>query len=257
MDPIPELTDAERERYARQLALPEIGPEGQARLKKSRVLIVGAGGLGSPAALYLAAAGVGAMGVIDADRVDASNMQRQILHGDADVGKLKADSAMETLKSINPWVAITTHAERLDASNAPEYIESYDLVLGCVDNFTTRYAINAACVELEKVNVYGSISMFQGQASVFAPGGPCYRCFFQDPPPEDWRPSPRENGIVGTIPGIIGCIQAHEAIKALLGIGKTLAGRLLLFDGLAMSFREITLKKDPLCPVCGRKEVPL
>lgn len=257
MDPIAELTDAERERYARQLALPEIGPEGQVKLKKSRVLIVGAGGLGSPAAIYLAAAGVGFLGIIDADLVDASNMQRQILHGDADVGRPKAESAMETLRGGNPLIAITTHAERLDASNALERIEPYDLVIGCVDNFAARYAINAACVALGRINVYGSISMFQGQAGVFAPGGPCYRCFFQDPPPEDWRPSPRENGIVGTVPGIIGCIQAHEAIKALLGIGKTLAGRLLLFDGLAMSFREITLKKDPLCPVCGCKTASL
>lgn len=251
MDPMRELTGAECARYARHLILPEIGPEGQVKLKNSRVLIVGAGGLGSPAAMYLAAAGIGVLGIADDDRVDISNMQRQIAHGDADVGELKVVSAKETAARINPLVTIVTHVERLNDANAGELIEPYDIVLGCVDNFVARYAINSACVAQGKPNIYGSISMFQGQASVFAPGGPCYRCFFQDPPPEDWRPTPRENGILGTVPGIIGCIQAHEAVKTLLRIGKTLVGRLLLFDGQTMSFRELELKKDPHCPVCG------
>lgn len=248
------FTDEERERYSRQLILPGIGSGGQARLRNSRVLIVGAGGLGSPAAMYLAAAGVGVLGILDADTVDRSNIQRQILHGSDDVGRLKTLSAGETLSGINPNVEIVLRDLLLTMDTVREAVSGYDAVLGCVDNFDARYAINAACVDLRIPNIYGSVSMFEGQASVFPPGGPCYRCFFRDPPPPGWSPEPGEKGILGVVPGIIGCIQATETLKTLLGIGKTLAGRLVLLDALSMSFREIMVKKDPDCPACGERE---
>ncbi len=246
------LDRSELSRYARHLSLPEVGKEGQLRLKAGRVLLVGAGGLGSPAALYLAAAGVGTLGLVDFDEVDVTNLQRQILHGTKDVGRSKLDSAVERLADLNPNVSVVTHDVRLDSSNALEILGQYDIVADGTDNFPTRYLVNDACVLLGKPNVYGSVFRWEGQASVFGhDGGPCYRCLFREPPPPGLIPNCAEGGVLGVLPGIIGSIQALEVIKLLLGSGHTLAGRLLIFDALDMSWREIAINRNTSCPVCG------
>ena len=246
------LSQAELLRYSRHLVLPEVGLEGQQRLKAASVLVVGAGGLGSPAALYLAAAGVGRLGLVDFDRVDVSNLQRQVLYGSASVGRPKLEAARERLADLNPEVRIETHAARLTSANALDILGGYDVILDGTDNFPTRYLVNDACVRLHKPNVYGSIFRFEGQASVFdATRGPCYRCLYPDPPPPGLVPSCAEGGVLGVLPGVIGVIQAIEAIKLILGRGETLIGRLLLFDAWAMSFRELALRKDPACVRCG------
>jgi adenylyltransferase/sulfurtransferase len=251
-DVAPELTNAEVQRYSRHLILPEVGPDGQRRLKAGRVLCVGAGGLGSPAALYLAAAGVGTIGLIDFDSVDASNLQRQILHSTPDVGRPKLQSAREKLNALNPEVRIETYETSLTSANALALFRDYDVILDGTDNFATRYLVNDACVLLGKPNAYGSIFRFEGQASVFATkGGPCYRCLYPEPPPPGLVPSCAEGGVLGVLPGVIGTIQATESIKLLLRGGTTLAGRLLLYDAWTMRFRELKLRRDPECPVCG------
>jgi len=250
--PAAPLSTAEMERYARHLTLPQIGVAGQRRLKQGRVLLIGAGGLGSPAALYLAAAGVGTLGLIDHDAVDVSNLQRQVLHGTGSVGRAKVDSARERLADLNPHVRVETYTERLTAENALELVREYDVVLDGTDNFTTRYLANDACVLAGKPNVHGAIYRFEGQNSVFWAGhGPCYRCLFPEPPPAGSVPSCAEGGVLGVLPGIVGAIQATEAIKLLVGVGEPLVGRLLLFDALRLSFRELKLARDPGCPVCG------
>ncbi|MCG6954981.1 MAG: molybdopterin-synthase adenylyltransferase MoeB [Gemmatimonadetes bacterium] len=249
---LPDLSRPELLRYARHLALPEVGTEGQRRLKAAKVLCVGAGGLGSPVALYLAAAGVGTLGLVDFDVVEATNLQRQILHGTRDVGRSKLDSATDRIADVNPHVYVVRHEVRLDSANALEILAGYDVVVDGTDNFPTRYLVNDACVMLGKPNVYGSIFRWEGQVSVFAKkGGPCYRCLFREPPPPGLVPSCAEGGVLGVLPGIIGSLQAMETIKLLLGAGDTLAGRLLLFDGLEMSWREVALRRNPECPVCG------
>ena len=247
------LTREDLARYSRHLILPEVNVDGQRRIKAARVLCIGAGGLGSPAALYLAAAGIGTLGLVDADRVDASNLQRQILYGTDDVGKLKLEQASSRLRELNPAVEIVRHDARLTSANATEIIAPYDLVIDGSDNFPTRYLSNDVCVFVRKPNIYGSVFRFEGQASVFAPhlGGPCYRCLFPEPPPPGAAPSCAEAGVLGVLPGIIGLIQATEALKLILGAGETLAGRLLHFDALKMKFREFNLRRDPACPVCG------
>jgi sulfur-carrier protein adenylyltransferase/sulfurtransferase len=252
MSPEIELTSPERLRYARHLILPEIGANGQRRLKQARVLLIGAGGLGSPAALYLAAAGVGTIGLVDFDVVDATNLQRQLLHGTSDVGRAKIDSARDRLGEINPHVRIEAFAERLTSANALRLFAEYELVVDGSDNFPTRYLANDACVLSGKPYVYGSIFRWEGQNSVFAtPEGPCYRCLFAEPPPPGLVPSCAEAGVLGVLPGIVGSIQALEAVKLLLGIGDSLAGRLLLFDAMRLRFREMRLKKNPGCALCG------
>jgi adenylyltransferase/sulfurtransferase len=229
---------------------------GQERLKAARVLVIGAGGLGSPVALYLAAAGVGAIGLVDFDVVDVTNLQRQLLHGTDDVGRSKLDSARDRLHDVNPHVQVELHAERLTSANALEIIGAYDIVVDGTDNFATRYLVNDACVLLGKPNVYGSIFRFEGQASVFStPTGPCYRCLFPEPPPPGMVPSCAEGGVLGVLPGIVGTIQATEAIKLVIGIGTSLAGRLLLVDALTMAFRTVTLRRDPACPACGTRTI--
>jgi len=240
-------------RYSRQLMLPEVGAEGQRRIKAARVLCIGAGGLGSPAALYLAASGIGTLGLVDADSVDASNLQRQILYGTGDVGKSKVEMARRRLQDLNPGIEVVVHETRLTSENATEIIDGYDLVIDGSDNFPTRYLSNDVCVFARKPNIYGSVFRFEGQASVFAPhlGGPCYRCLFPEPPPPGAAPSCAEAGVLGVLPGIIGLIQATEAIKLIIGAGDSLAGRLLHFDALKMKFREFNLRRDPQCPVCG------
>lgn len=249
---LPRLSQAEVLRYSRHLLLPEVGPEGQRRLKASRMLLVGAGGLGSPAGLYLAAAGVGTIGLVDFDVVDATNLQRQIVHGTSTVGKPKLGSAEARLKDLNPHLKIEGFETRLTSQNALEIIKDFDLVIDGTDNFPTRYLVNDACVLLGKPNVYGSIFRFEGQASVFhAQAGPCYRCLYQEPPPPGMVPSCAEGGVFGVLPGIIGSIQALEAIKLAIGKGETLIGRLVLFDALRLKFRELKLRKDPDCPICG------
>jgi len=247
------LSHEELARYSRHLILPEVNVDGQRRIKAARVLCIGAGGLGSPAALYLTAAGIGTLGLVDADRVDASNLQRQILYGTDDVGKPKLETARARLREINPNVEIVRHDARLTSANATEIIAPYDLVIDGSDNFPTRYLSNDVCVFARKPNIYGSVFRFEGQASVFAPhlGGPCYRCLFPEPPPPGAAPSCAEAGVLGILPGIIGLIQATEALKLILGAGETLAGRLLHFDALKMKFREFNLRRDPACPVCG------
>jgi adenylyltransferase/sulfurtransferase len=248
----PQLTDAEVMRYSRHLILPEVGPDGQRRLKAARVLLVGAGGLGSPAALYLAAAGVGTLGIVDFDNVDASNLQRQILHGTPDVNRPKLRSAADRLNALNPEVRIEPHETSLTSKNALELLQAYDVVVDGTDNFPTRYLVNDACVLLGKPNAYGSIFRFEGQASVFATkGGPCYRCLYPEPPPPGLVPSCAEGGVLGVLPGVIGTIQATETIKLILGGGETLVGRLLLYDAWRMRFRELKLRRSPECPVCG------
>ena len=251
-DGLPPLSDDELQRYSRHLILPEVGLEGQRRLKASSVLLVGAGGLGSPLALYLAAAGVGRIGIVDFDIVDASNLQRQVLHGTASIGTPKLASARARLLDLNPLVRVDTYETHLTSGNALEILAQYDVVADGTDNFPTRYLVNDACVLLGKPNVYGSIFRFEGQASVFdARTGPCYRCLYPDPPPPGLVPSCAEGGVLGVLPGVIGVIQGIETLKLLLGIGEPLIGRLLVFDALAMSFRELRLRKDPQCPLCG------
>jgi adenylyltransferase/sulfurtransferase len=246
------LDAAKRARYSRHLLIPEVGEEGQLKLLDSRVLMLGAGGLGSPAALYLAAAGVGTIGIVDMDVVDLSNLQRQILHTNDRVGMPKVESARMTLQALNPDVRIVEFRERLSSENAFRIFEQFDLTLNGCDNFPTRYLVNDACVLLGIPNAYGSIFRFDGQASVFATkGGPCYRCLYPEPPPPGLVPSCAEGGVLGVLPGIIGTIQATEAIKLILGIGNTLVGRLLLLDALSMEFRTMKLRRDPACPVCG------
>ena len=248
-----QLNNDEIRRYSRHLILPEVGLAGQKRIKATSVLCIGAGGLGSPIAMYLAAAGIGKLGIVDFDTVDYSNLQRQILHTDADVGRSKAESAKETIRGINPNVEVAIHNTSISSENALELIRPYDIVVDGTDNFPTRYLTNDACVILKKPNVYGSIFRFEGQASVFAPhlGGPCYRCLYPEPPPPGMVPSCAEGGVLGVLPGIIGCIQTTEILKLALGKGTTLVGRLLLFEALDMKFRELKLRRDPQCPVCG------
>src|SRR6516162_5369068 len=248
-----ELDNDQIRRYSRHLILPEVGLAGQKKICSTSVLCIGAGGLGSPIALYLAAAGIGKMGIVDFDTVDYSNLQRQILHTDADVGRPKAQSAKETTHGINPNCEVVVHNTRLTAQNALNLIRPYDIVVDGTDNFPTRYLTNDACVLLKKPNVYGSIFRFEGQASVFAPhlSGPCYRCLYPEPPPPGMVPSCAEGGVLGVLPGIIGCIQATEILKLAIGKGSSLVGRLLLFNALDMKFRELKLRRDPECPVCG------
>ncbi len=239
-------------RYSRHLIMPEVGMEGQLKLKQARVLCIGAGGLGSPLALYLAAAGVGKLGLVDFDVVDFTNLQRQILHGTSDVGRSKLDSAAATLEEINPNVELVRHETRLTSGNALEIFADYEVVADGTDNFATRYLVNDACVLTGKPNVYGSIFRFEGQASVFATReGPCYRCLYPEPPPPGLVPSCAEGGVLGVLPGIIGAIQALETIKLIIGKGEPLVGRLLLFDALGLKFRELKLRKNPECPACG------
>jgi adenylyltransferase/sulfurtransferase len=251
-DSAPTLSKQELQRYSRHLALPEVGVEGQKRLKASSVLLVGAGGLGAPLGLYLAAAGVGRIGLVDFDVVDFTNLQRQVTFATADVGRPKLEAARERLQGINPEIRIDTHAVRLDSSNALDILRDYDLVVDGTDNFPTRYLVNDACVLLGKPNVYGSIFRFEGQVSVFwAERGPCYRCLYEEPPPPGMAPSCAEGGVLGVLPGVVGTLQAIETIKLLLDAGESLVGRLLLFDALAMRFRELRLRKDPNCAICG------
>ena len=248
-----ELSNEEIRRYSRHLILPEVGLAGQKKIKSTSVLCIGAGGLGSPIAMYLAAAGVGRLGLVDFDTVDFSNLQRQILHGTDDVGRLKGESARDTIKSINPGVEVVLHSVRLSSENAMDIIRQYAVVVDGTDNFPTRYLTNDACVLLKKPNVYGSIFRFEGQASVFAPhlGGPCYRCLYPEPPPPGMVPSCAEGGVLGVLPGIVGCIQATEILKLAIGKGTSLIGRLLLFNALDMKFKELKLRRDPQCPLCG------
>jgi sulfur-carrier protein adenylyltransferase/sulfurtransferase len=246
------LSPEETLRYARHLILPEVGVSGQTRLKQARVLLVGAGGLGSPAGLYLAAAGVGTLGLVDFDVVDATNLQRQVIHGTADIGRLKLDSARDRIREINPHVHVESYPVRLTSENALGILEDFDVVVDGTDNFPTRYLVNDACVLLGKPYVYGSVFRFEGQNAVFAvENQPCYRCLFAEPPPPGMVPSCAEGGVLGVVPGIVGTLQTMETIKLLLGLGDTLAGRLLIFDALRMTFRELKLKRDPNCPVCG------
>jgi sulfur-carrier protein adenylyltransferase/sulfurtransferase len=250
--PLPELTTDDLSRYSRHLILPEVGMEGQQRLKAAKVLCVGTGGLGSPLAFYLAAAGVGTLGLVDFDVVDASNLQRQIIHSTKDIGRKKLDSAAEKLTALNPSLNVVKHEVMLSSANALEIIKDYDIVADGTDNFPTRYLINDACVILGKPNAYGSIFRFEGQASVFATeDGPCYRCLYPEPPPPGLVPSCAEGGVLGILPGLVGVIQATEVIKLILGKGSPLIGRLMLVDALNMRFRELKLRKNPECPVCG------
>ena len=246
------LSAEQKSRYSRHLLVPEVGEAGQARLLESKVLLVGAGGLGSPAGLYLAAAGVGTVGLLDSDVVDLSNLQRQILHTNASVGRPKTESGAATLKALNPDVKVVRHDLRLDSSNVIDVIAPYDVIVDGCDNFSTKYLVNDAAVLTGKTNVYGSIFRFEGHASVFVPGqGPCYRCLFPEPTPAEMAPSCDEAGVLGVLPGVVGLIQATEAIKVLLGRGETLKGRLLTYDALRMIFREFKVRRDPRCAVCG------
>ena len=252
LNELPQLNNEEIKRYSRHLIMPEMGLDGQRRLKGGSVLCVGAGGLGSPAAMYLAAAGVGHIGVVDFDVVDDSNLQRQIIHGTKDVGRSKLASAKDRLADINPHIQVDTYEEALSSENALRLFAPYDIILDGTDNFPTRYLTNDACVLLGKPNAYGSIFRFEGQASVFSTkNGPCYRCLYPEPPPPGLVPSCAEGGVLGVLPGVIGVIQATEAIKLITGIGEPLIGRFLIYDALRMKFRELKLRKDPECPVCG------
>src|ERR1700734_2267406 len=249
---LPKLSNDEIARYSRHLILPEVGMEGQQKLKAAKVLCVGTGGLGAPLALYLAAAGVGTIGLVDFDTVDASNLQRQIIHSTATVGKLKVDSAEIMLKGLNPFLNVIKHNTMLTSANALEILKDYDVIADGTDNFQTRYLVNDACVLLGKPNAYASIYRFEGQASIFgAKDGPCYRCLYPEPPPPGLVPSCAEGGVLGILPGLLGVIQATEVIKLILGKGEPLIGRLLLVDSLDMKFRELKLRKNPDCPVCG------
>lgn len=247
------LSNEEIARYSRHLIMPEVGMAGQRRLKQGSVLLIGTGGLGSPLALYLAAAGVGHIGLVDFDVVDSSNLQRQIVHGTSTVGVPKTESARQRLQDLNPYIEVSTYETQITSANALDLIRPYDVVIDGTDNFPTRYLTNDACVMLGKPNVYGSIFRFEGQATVFSPrdGGPCYRCLYPEPPPPGLVPSCAEGGVLGVLPGVIGTIQATEAIKLLTGIGEPLIGRLMLYDALAMRFRELKLRRNPSCPVCG------
>src|SRR5438552_502075 len=251
-----ELSNEERVRYSRHLTMPEVGIDGQRRLKAARVLCIGAGGLGSPVALYLAAAGVGAIGIVDFDDVELSNLQRQILHGTKDIGRSKLESARDRLRDVNPEIEVELHNCRFSSENAAGLISGCDVVVDGSDNFPTRYLSNDVCVFERKPNVYGSVFRFEGQTTVFAPhlGGPCYRCLFPEPPPPDSVPNCAQAGVLGVLPGIIGMLQAIETIKLIVGIGEPLVGRLLHFDALSVRFRELNLRRDPQCPVCG--EIP-
>jgi adenylyltransferase/sulfurtransferase len=251
--PADDLTIDEVKRYSRHLIIPDVGKTGQRRLKNARVLCVGAGGLGSPALLYLAAAGVGTLGIVDFDVVDESNLQRQVIHGQSDIGRPKAVSAMESITEINPLVNVILHEERLDSDNAMEIFAGYDLIVDGTDNFATRYLVNDACVLLGKPYVWGSIYRFDGQASVFwAEHGPCYRCLYPEPPPPGMVPSCAEGGVLGVLCATIGSIQVNEAIKVITGIGEPMVGRLMVYDALDMAFRSVKVRKDPECPVCGK-----
>ncbi|HEV2387148.1 MAG TPA: molybdopterin-synthase adenylyltransferase MoeB [Candidatus Acidoferrales bacterium] len=248
----PSLSKQEVLRYSRHLIMPEVGMEGQLKIKAAKVLLVGSGGLGAPLALYLAAAGVGRLGLVDFDRVDFTNLQRQVLFGTGDVGRPKLEAASQRLRDLNPEIQIDTYETQLTSENALEIIRPYDIVADGTDNFPTRYLVNDACVLLGKPNVYGSIFRFEGQASVFGvPGGPCYRCLYPEPPPPGLVPSCAEGGVLGVLPGIVGSLQAMEVLKLITGKGTPLAGRLLLFDALGMSFREVKLRRDRDCPICG------
>jgi len=252
MNDLPPLSDADRSRYARHLVLPEVGEIGQRRLKAARVLVVGAGGLGSPVALYLAAAGVGCLGVVDFDVVEASNLQRQVLHGTAALGRPKVDSAAERLTDLNPAIEVRRHTVRLDRDTAPAIVADYDLVVDGSDNFPTRYLLNDVCALLRRPYIYGAIYRFEGQVSVFWAGrGPCYRCLFREPPPPELVPTCAEGGVLGVLPGIIGSWQALEALKLVLGVGEPLIGRLAIFDGLAGRWREVRVPRAADCPLCG------
>lgn len=247
-----ELSKEEILRYSRHLIMPEVGLEGQMRLKDASILLIGAGGLGSPLGVYLAAAGIGRLGLVDFDKVDFTNLQRQIIHGTKDVGRLKVDSAKERIQEINPEVQVSTFNTRLSRENIMGLVKDYDIVIDGTDNFPTRYLVNDACVFQKKPNIYGSIFRFEGQATVFKPfEGPCYRCLYPEPPPPGMVPSCAEGGVLGVLPGIIGLIQATEAIKLIIRKGESLVGRLLIYDALKMSFREVKLRRDPSCPVCG------
>jgi adenylyltransferase/sulfurtransferase len=253
---LPELTQDELARYSRHLILPEIGEEGQRKLKAARVLLIGAGGLGSPAALYLAAAGVGTLGIVDFDVVDVSNLQRQIIHGTSTIGQPKLVSAAARLKDVNPFVTIEPHEVRFTSENALELVRQYDLVVDGTDNFATRYLVNDACVLTGVPNVYGSIFRFDGQASVFCTAdGPCYRCIYPEPPPPGLVPSCAEGGVLGVLPGLIGTLQATEATKLILGVGEPLIGRLTLVDSLGAQWRTVKVRKNPKCPACGTREL--
>lgn len=248
----PALSKQEVLRYSRHLIMPEVGMDGQLKLKRAKVLMIGSGGLGAPLGLYLAAAGVGRLGIVDFDTVDFTNLQRQVTFGTSDVGRKKLEAARERLSNLNPEIQIDTFETRLTSDNALDILRDYDIVVDGTDNFPTRYLVNDACVLLGKPNVYGSIFRFEGQASIFGyPGGPCYRCLYPEPPPPGLVPSCAEGGVLGVLPGIIGCIQAMETIKLIIGKGEPLVGRLLLFDALGMRFRELKLRKNPECPVCG------
>ncbi len=253
---LPALSQEEILRYSRHLIIPDVGMKGQRRLKAARVLMVGAGGLGSPVALYLAAAGVGTLGIVEFDVVDATNLQRQILHGTKDLGRKKLESARDRIRDTNPHVQVIPHDARLTSDNALDIIRGYDLVVDGTDNFQTRYLVNDACVLLGKPNVYGSIFRFEGQSTVFCTAdGPCYRCLYPEPPPPGMVPSCAEGGVLGVLPGLVGLVQATEAVKIIAGIGETLAGRLLLVDALRMQFRAVKLRKNPRCPACGTHEI--
>src|SRR6202051_4014893 len=246
------LSKEEIQRYSRHLIMPEVGMEGQLKLAQAKVLMIGAGGLGAPLGLYLGAAGVGALGIVDFDVVDFTNLQRQITFSTSDVGRPKIQAAKERLAGVNPQIRIDTYETRLTSENALDLFREYDIIVDGTDNFPTRYLVNDACVLLNKPNVYGSIFRFEGQTTVFHyPGGPCYRCLYPEPPPPGLVPSCAEGGVLGILPGVIGLIQATETVKLILGIGQTLAGRVLLYDALAMRFRELKLRKNPECPVCG------
>ena len=251
------LSERERERYARHLSIDEVGDAGQLKLKKAKVLCVGAGGLGSPAAYYLAAAGIGTLGIVDYDVVDRSNLQRQILHTDDRVGVLKTESARQTLEAMNPDIRVLTHDERLSSTNVDELFADYDIILDGCDNFPTRYLVNDACVKYKKPNVHGSIYRFDGQVTVFWPGeGPCYRCLYPEPPPPEMAPSCAEAGVLGVLPGVVGALEAIEAIKIILGEGDPLVGRLLTYDALTVKFRELKVRRDPNCPYCSKDVFP-
>src|SRR5688500_14950299 len=253
---LPQLAASERQRYSRHLLLPELGEDGQRKLKRARVLCVGAGGLGSPAALYLAAAGVGTLGLVDFDVVDFSNLQRQIIHATSDVGRSKLASARSRVEALNPEVHVETFDAHFSVANARTLVEAFDVIVDGTDNFPARYLVNDACVIYGKPNAWGSIFRFEGQAAVFAaPGGPCYRCLHPDPPPAGLVPSCAEAGVLGVLPGIIGTIQATEALKLILGVGDPLIGRFLVYDALKMRFRDLKLRKDPDCPICGTRPV--
>ena len=253
VEPAAELTKDEIRRYSRHLIIPDVGMDGQKRLKNARVLAVGAGGLGSPTLMYLAAAGVGTLGIVDFDVVDETNLQRQIIHGQKDIGRSKAQSARDSIQEINPYVEVVLHEERLDSANAIGIVSQYDLVVDGTDNFATRYLVNDACVLAGKPYVWGSIFRFDGQASVFwADHGPCYRCLYPEPPPPGMVPSCAEGGVLGVLCGTIGSIQTTEAIKVLTGIGDPLVGTLMIYDAIAMEFRTVRARKDPECPLCGK-----